>query len=102
MQKRKLRTFHEGSETLMIAYCTQHDIYKTSASLTIDVESIDSGAGGRDGVLKKYFFEVEKYPHLTFTSTGVEQRDQLYLKGELRIGAVTRAVEIPFELLSGF
>ncbi|MCE7992544.1 MAG: YceI family protein [Roseivirga sp.] len=82
-------------------YFDPYDIEKTSASLVISTESLETGAGGRNSVLKQYFFEVEKYPYLIFTSTGVEQRDRLYLKGDLTIGGITNAVEIPFELISG-
>ncbi len=82
-------------------YFDSDDIMKTSASLVIATESLETGAGGRNGVLKENFFQVEKYPHLIFNSTKVEKRgQQLYMKGNLTIGGVTKAVEIPFELIS--
>jgi polyisoprenoid-binding protein YceI len=77
------------------------DIKKTSASIVIKVESLETGAGGRNGVLKNEFFQVDKYPNLVFTSKRVIIRDQHYMVGDLTIGAVTKEVEIPFVLIAG-
>ncbi len=83
-------------------YFDPNDLQATSASVVAEVSSIDTGAGGRDGILRNEFFEVQKHPLVRFSSTGVEQDGgNLLLLGELTIGAVTKSVKIPFEHLSG-
>src|SRR5690349_19088536 len=50
------------------------DIAKSSVDVTIDAASVDTRVEGRDKDLRSdHFFEVEKYPTLTFKSTKVEQ-----------------------------
>lgn len=82
-------------------YFDRDNILATSASVIIEAASVDTRSG-RDDNLRKEFFQVDKYPYLKFLSTSVVQREgQYYLLGDLTIGAVTKAVEIPFELQTG-
>jgi polyisoprenoid-binding protein YceI len=80
------------------------DTAKPSASsvvLRIDTASIDTGTPDRDGHLRSPdFLDVERYPQMLFTSTGVEQLDdEVYrVTGDLTIKDVTRPVSVDFTL----
>lgn len=73
-----------------------------SVELTIQVASIDTKNEKRDGHLKSDdFFNAEKWPTITFTSTAIEDKgDNLYhVTGDLTIRDVTKQVTIPVEFL---
>ncbi len=76
---------------------------KSSVEFKARATSIDTGVGRRDDHLRsKDFFEVEKYPDLTFKSTRVERRgDAWMMTGDLTIKGVTRPVSFPFNI-TGF
>lgn len=63
-------------------------------SATIDASSIDTREAQRDAHLKSAdFFDVEKYPNLTFESTRIEgTADEFRAYGNLTIHGVTREV----------
>ncbi|HUR76497.1 MAG TPA: YceI family protein, partial [Acidimicrobiales bacterium] len=68
--------------------------------LTIQAASIDTRNADRDGHLKSNdFFDMETYPEITFTSTGVEQVDaeNYRVTGDLTIKGVTKPVSVDFE-----
>jgi polyisoprenoid-binding protein YceI len=63
--------------------------------VTIDVSSLDTREAQRDAHLRSAdFFDVEKYPHLTFTATRIVDRkgNAFKLAGELGMHGVTRPV----------
>ena len=67
---------------------------------TIDATSINTRDAQRDGHLKSAdFFDVEKYPTLSFRSTGVKRTDdgELAVTGDLTIHGVTREVVFQVE-----
>ena len=77
------------------------DVTKSSVEFTAKVESIDTGVAARDKHLRTAdFFEVEKYPTLTFKSTRVERKgkDAYVLHGDLTLKGVTKPVRLPFRL----
>jgi polyisoprenoid-binding protein YceI len=76
------------------------DVTKSSVEFTAKVESIDTGVEGRDKHLRTAdFFEVEKYPDMTFKSTRVERKGKNYLLyGDLTLKGVTKPVTLPFTL----
>ena len=76
------------------------DVTKSSVEFTAKVTSIDTGVEGRDRHLRTAdFFEVEKFPEMTFKSTRVERKGKsLLLYGDLTIKGVTRPVTLPFTL----
>ncbi|HYO63721.1 MAG TPA: YceI family protein [Pyrinomonadaceae bacterium] len=76
------------------------DITKSTVEFTAKVESIDTGVAGRDKHLRNAdFFDVEKYPEMTFKSTRVERRGKSFvLHGDLSFHGVTKPVAIPFTL----
>ena len=79
------------------------DPSKSSVAFTAKTTSIDTGVQGRDNHLRTPdFFEVEKYPELTFKSTKVEKKgDGWAVTGDLALRGVTKSVTIPFKL-TGF
>lgn len=74
------------------------NISKSSVDFTAKVTSIDTGVAPRDNHLRSAdFFEVEKYPDLTFKTTKVESKGKkLIVYGDLTLKGVTKAVTIPF------
>jgi polyisoprenoid-binding protein YceI len=65
---------------------------------TVDLGSVTTGDQQRDGHLKSAdFFDVDKHPTMTFTSTGIKQDGGDYvLTGDLTVAGTTRSVD--FEL----
>jgi polyisoprenoid-binding protein YceI len=71
------------------------DPSKSSVEVVIDPATIDTREPQRDAHLRSAdFFDVEKFPTLTFRSTGVEGRlgESFKLTGDLTIHGVTRPV----------
>ncbi|MDN5721963.1 MAG: YceI family protein [Corynebacterium sp.] len=69
-------------------------------SVTIAASSLDTRNADRDGHVKSEdFFDVEKFPEITFTSTSVTAAgdDALEVTGDLTIKDVTKQVTVPFE-----
>src|SRR5579859_5873184 len=76
------------------------DVSKSSVEVTIDAASVDTRVEGRDKDLRSdHFFDVEKYPTLTFKSTKVEQTEpgKLKVTGDLTIHGVTKSVVLEVE-----
>lgn len=74
----------------------------TSVDVTISAASVTTGANDRDNHLRSPdFFDVEKYPHLTFRSTKVEStgNNTAKLIGDLTIRDVTRPVTLDVEFI---
>ena len=70
----------------------------SSVSLTIQTASVDTGEPDRDTHLRSAdFFDVEKFPTLTFKSTGISGKsDEEYdVSGDLTIHGVTRQITLP-------
>ena len=77
------------------------DVTKSSVEFTAKAASIDTGVAARDNHLRTAdFFEVEKYPALSFKSTRVERKgqDAYVLHGDLTMKGVTKPVQLPFKL----
>ena len=79
------------------------DPSKSSVEFKAMMTSVDTGVAGRDGHLRKAdFFEVEKYPEMTFKSTSVAKKGNGWIvEGDLTMKGVTKSVSIPFEV-TGF
>ena len=82
---------------------TAEDPTKSSVTAEIDLGSINTGQDQRDDHIKSAdFFEVEKYPTMTYQSTGVRVEDGEYvLDGDLTLKGVTKSVPLKLEL-NGF
>lgn len=71
----------------------------SSAQVTIQVASVDTGNEQRDGHLRTNdFFDAPNHPEITFTSTRVEQTadDTFAVTGDLTIKGITRPVTVDF------
>ncbi|WP_241384973.1 YceI family protein [Rhodococcus sp. CH91] len=70
-----------------------------SVHAEIDVTSIDTNNADRDAHLRSAdFFEAERYPTATFTSTAVRADGENYVAtGDLTLHGVTRPVELTLE-----
>lgn len=76
--------------------------FESSVVAVLDVAGVNSGEPGRDDHLRNAdFFEVEKYPTITFRSTKVEDagHGEYELTGDLTIKDVTRPVTLDLEYL---
>jgi polyisoprenoid-binding protein YceI len=73
---------------------------ESSVTASIDLNSIDTGNPDRDNHLRSAdFFEVEKYPTMTFRSTGIRPNGaDFILDGELTLKGVTKTVSLNLEL----
>ena len=72
----------------------------SSATVTIQAKSIDTGNADRDGHLRSNdFFAMDEYPEIKFVSTSAERvdDDSFNLTGDLTIRGVTRPVTVRFE-----
>ncbi len=76
------------------------DLTKSSVEFAAKVTSIDTGVEARDKHLRTAdFFEVEKYPTMTFKSTRVERKGNAFvLHGDLTLKGVTKPVQLPFSV----
>ncbi|MFF3207115.1 YceI family protein [Streptomyces sp. NPDC002962] len=73
---------------------------KSSATIDITMESIDTGSADRDGHLKSAdFFKTDEFPTMTFRSTSAEALggDDYRITGDLTILGVTKPLSIDLE-----
>ncbi len=76
------------------------DPTQSSVEIEIDAKTIDTGVTDRDNHLRSAdFLDVERWPSLTFRSTGVlePKGNEFRLIGDLTIRDVTRSVELDVE-----
>jgi len=74
------------------------DVSKSSVNFTAKATSVDTGVAPRDNHLRTAdFFEVEKYPDMTFKSAKVEKKgDKWEVTGDFTLKGVTKQITIPF------
>jgi polyisoprenoid-binding protein YceI len=77
----------------------EKDLEASSVAATIDMASIDTRDPDRDAHLRSVeFFDVERYPMMTFRSTGIRRDgDRFVLAGDLEIHGITRPVDLTVE-----
>jgi polyisoprenoid-binding protein YceI len=75
---------------------------RSRIEVEIDAASIETGEPKRDAHLRSAdFFDVEKYPKLTFHSTRIEgQGEEFVVTGDLNMHGVSRQVTLRVESLS--
>lgn len=76
------------------------DVTRSKVSVTIDTTSVDTGVAKRDEDLRSdHFFDVAKYPAMTFVSKKIVKNgaDNLRMTGDLTIHGVTREVVLDVE-----
>jgi polyisoprenoid-binding protein YceI len=72
----------------------------SNVQITIAADSVSSRDDKRDAHLKSAdFFDVEKYPEVTFRSTRFEQKseDEILVRGDLTMHGITREVTLTVE-----
>jgi polyisoprenoid-binding protein YceI len=76
------------------------DVSKSTVTFKAMTTSVDTGVAARDKHLRTAdFFEVEKYPEMTFKSTKVEKKGKGWtVTGDLTLKGVTKSVTIPFQI----
>lgn len=82
---------------------TAADPLESSVTATIDLTSIDTSNQQRDDHVRSAdFFEVEKYPTMTYHSSGIRREGAGHvLDGELTLKGTTRPVPLKLEV-NGF
>ncbi len=74
------------------------DITKSSVEVSIDTASINTDNGMRDNHLRSdAFFDVAKYPVITFKSTAVKEvsKGKLEVTGDFTLHGVTKRITFP-------
>ncbi len=75
---------------------------RSSATFTVQATSIDTNQSDRDQHLRSEdFFFAEKFPTITFTSTGITRKDAetFNVAGNLTIRGVTKPIVLPVTYL---
>ena len=89
--------FSKWSGTLQVP---NGDFRKAGLTVTIDAASIDTGVADRDAHLRSAdFFDVEKFPELTFTAGEIASHgsSRFELRGSLTIKGITHPVTLSVE-----
>lgn len=78
----------------------EQDITKSSVSVVIKATSISTGIEARDKHLRTAdFFDVEKFPEITFQSARIEKKGkQLLAHGTLTMHGVAKEIALPFTI----
>jgi polyisoprenoid-binding protein YceI len=79
----------------------ENDLTRSSVTVRIDADSIDTGHADRDAHLRSPdFLDAESHPRLEFRSTGIDRVDveRYRIHGDLTIRGVTRRVTLDAEL----
>ena len=75
-----------------------------SFNVSVDAKSVDTDMEGRDNHLRKAeYFDVEKYPKISFRSTRITTTNKegyLYMFGVITIKNVSKEVSFPFKQTS--
>ncbi len=80
----------------------EEDWTQSKATFTIEAKSINTGIPERDQHLRSAdFFEVEKYPNITFASNNIRRIDDSHYEaiGTFTMHGVSKAITLPFEIL---
>jgi polyisoprenoid-binding protein YceI len=78
----------------------EENVAASSARIEIEAASVDTGNADRDAHLRNEdFFDVEKFPTISFASTSAEHNggDDFVLHGDLTIKGVSKPVSVEFE-----
>ena len=77
------------------------DVTKSTVEFTAKATSVDTGVAGRDNHLRSAdFFEVTKYPEITFKSTKIVKKGKSWLvTGDFTMKGVARSITFPFNIV---
>lgn len=86
-------------ETFEGEIVTSDDILETTATLTVDLNSINTGNADRDNDLRSAnYFEVDKYPTMTYRVLDLRADGDKYVAdGELTVKDITNPVALQVE-----
>ncbi|HTE71608.1 MAG TPA: YceI family protein [Actinomycetes bacterium] len=72
------------------------DPARSSAEVTVDVDSLTTGNSRRDEHLRRHFFDAAVHPRITFRSTAVDvlAADRARVTGDLTVRGTTRPLTI--------
>lgn len=89
--------FNDFSATIIY---DDKDVTKSSVTATIKAASIDTGIERRDAHLRNAdFFDVEKYPEITFQSKRIEKKGKGFVAhGAFTMHGVTKEIALPFTI----
>jgi polyisoprenoid-binding protein YceI len=90
--------FHDWTGSLELDH---DDLTKSKVDVTVQVASIDTKEEKRDAHLKSAdFFDVEKFPTMTFKSTKIEKvsAEEVNMHGDLTLAGVTKQVVLKTEV----
>jgi polyisoprenoid-binding protein YceI len=79
----------------------EKDITRSSVNVVIKAASVNTGIAGRDNHLRTAdFFDVEKYPEITFQSSRIEKKGkQLIAHGTFTMHGVSKEIALPFTII---
>ncbi|HEY0936683.1 MAG TPA: YceI family protein [Trebonia sp.] len=79
---------------------TTDDPLASTVTASVDLDSINTNQEQRDAHVRSAdFFEVEKYPAMTFVSTAVKQGEEGFImEGDLTLKGVTKTVAFNLEV----
>lgn len=82
----------------------EKDVTKSSVSVVIKATSVNTGIEGRDRHLRTAdFFDVEKFPEITFKSERIEKKGKQFIAhGPLTMHGVTKPIALPFSITGTF
>ena len=78
------------------------DVTASTADVTVQLASINTGTADRDNHLRSAdFFSAEENPEMTFTVTGIKPDgdDEYIASGDLTIRGVTKPIELEVEVV---
>ena len=89
-------------DTFEATFVTGENPLDSKVTAVAQVASINTNEENRDGHLRTNdFFEAEKFPTISFVSTGVKVKDaedgEYIITGDLTIKGVTKSVDFDFE-----
>ncbi|MDY6903553.1 MAG: YceI family protein [Thermodesulfobacteriota bacterium] len=90
-------SFDDFSGTILV---DPEEPLKAQVEFTVQVDSINTNIEKRDNHLRSEdFFASEKYPEMTFKSTGIKrvEGDFYVLEGYLTVKDVTQKIDVPFK-----
>jgi polyisoprenoid-binding protein YceI len=82
----------------------EKDITKSNVSVVIKATSVNTGIEGRDRHLRTAdFFDVEKFPEITFKSERIEKKGKQFIAhGPLTMHGVTKPIALTFTVTGTF
>ena len=88
-------------ERFSIDFDIKEDYHQSILKVDIESASINSGNSMRDEhLLEEDFFNVEKFPTISFESTSIADGDTSYVaKGNLTLMNQTKTIDVPFKHL---